>query len=58
MITDDWSSGVSLEWDNIGADRDWRFDGSTTGSLPSLPALAEDNPIDIEGGCQLSSLCE
>ena len=27
MITDDWSSGVSLNWDNIEADFDWRFTG-------------------------------
>ena len=49
MMTDDWSSGVSFEWDNIEADFDWRFTGFPTEDQPELPVLSEEEPIDIEG---------
>ena len=49
MITDDWSSGVSLNWDNIEADFDWRFTGFPADYHPKLSVLSEDNPIDVEG---------
>lgn len=48
MMTDDWSSGVSLNWDNI-ADFDWRFTGFPADYHPKLSVLSEDNPIDVEG---------
>ena len=49
MITDDWSSGVSLNWDNIDADTNWRFSGFPTDYQPKLSVLSDDNPIDVEG---------
>lgn len=49
MFTDDWSSGVSLNWDNIEPDLDWRFTGFPADSQLELSVLNEKNPINIEG---------
>lgn len=49
MITDDWSSGVSFEWDNIEADYGWRFSAPCRDQLQNFDVLCDDKPIDIEG---------
>ena len=49
MITDDWSTSVSSDWDTIEADFDWRFSGFQAKEHAKLKVLSEEDPIDIEG---------
>ena len=57
MMTDDWSSGVSLNWDNIEADQDWRFSGFPADYNHKLSVSSEDNPIDVEGKTAGNTWC-